>query len=355
MKRLFILSILIFTGGLFAYSQDNYLEEANICFEKGDYDCAKRKYEAYQVMSGNAGTDVSEQMKAAEECLKIRMLADAYLEEKDSVKAGNQYRKIVELNPKDADAKKQYDLCITPTLTPAQKPASTSNSQLQIEMVFVRGGTFTMGNTSGRRKGYSKAEKPSHRVTVSDFNIGKYEVTQEQWIAIMGSNPSRGSKSDRLSVNNVSWDSVQDFIKKLNAQTGGNYRLPTEAEWEYAARGGAQGRGYQYSGSNSINEVAWYKSNAKKRPHPVGSKSSNELGIYDMSGNVWEWCSDWFGLYSDYAQTDPVGPSSGNGRVLRGAGFQWYVYKTARVSIRIGYPPHTKSVLWGFRLASGSK
>ena len=147
--------------------------------------------------------------------------------------------------------------------------------------------------------------------------MGKYEVTQKQWKAVMGNNPSNW-KGDNLPVENVSWNDVQKFIKKLNAKTGGHFRLPTEAEWEYAARGGAKSRGYKYAGSNDAGSVGWYSNNSGAKTHPVGQKKPNELGLYDMSGNVWEWCQDWKGSYSSSAQTNPKGPSSGSYRVDRG-------------------------------------
>jgi formylglycine-generating enzyme required for sulfatase activity len=181
-------------------------------------------------------------------------------------------------------------------------------------MIYVEGGTFMMGSNEGEAD-----EKPVHSVTVNSFYISKYEVTQKEWINIMGSNPSY-FKGDNLPVERVSWNDVQEFIKKLNQKTGQKYRLPTEAEWEYAARGGNKSNGYKYSGSNNKDEVAWYYNNSNSKTHEVGTKAPNELGIYDMTGNVWEWCSDWYdeNYYKNSPSNNPKGPNSGDYRVLRG-------------------------------------
>jgi formylglycine-generating enzyme required for sulfatase activity len=227
-----------------------------------------------------------------------------------------------------------------------------------IEMIAVEGGTFWMGaqNTDPNAPNYDADafdwESPVHKVTLSDYFIGKYPVTQAQWKAVMGNNPSC-FKGDNLPVEEVSWNDVQEFIRKLNAQTGKNYRLPTEAEWEFAARGGNQSRGYKYSGSNTAGNVAWYYDNSGDKTHPVGTKQANELGIYDMSGNVWEWCSDWYGNYSSVSQTNPRGASSGSIRVLRGG--SWLSgSRHARVSIRIFNLPDYRYFYYGFRLALSS-
>ena len=218
----------------------------------------------------------------------------------------------------------------------------------EIEMVWVSGGTFTMGATSEQGSDAYNWEKPAHSVTLSGYYIGKYEVTQAQWKAVMGNNPS-SFKGDNLPVERVSWNEVQEFIKKLNQMTGKSYRLPTEAEWEYAARGGNNSRGYKYSGSNNIGSVAWYNENSGSTTHPVGSKSPNELGIYDMSGNVFEWCQDWYGDYSSSSQRNPKGPASGLGRVYRGGGWSSFA-GDCRVSGRNGSSPDNGSSGLGFRL-----
>ena len=160
-------------------------------------------------------------------------------------------------------------------------------------MVYVEGGTFMMGATSEQGSDAYDREKPAHQVTLSSFSIGKYEVTQEEWEAVMGSNPSY-FKGKKLPVEKVSWDNCQKFIRKLNKLTGKQFRLPTEAEWEYASRGGSMSRGYKYAGGNDLGSVAWYDGNSDNKTHEVGKKQPNELGLYDMSGNVWEWCQDWY-------------------------------------------------------------
>jgi formylglycine-generating enzyme required for sulfatase activity len=219
-----------------------------------------------------------------------------------------------------------------------------------LEMVSVQGGTFTMGCTEEQGGDCDSDEKPAHSVTVGNFQIGKFEVTQRQWKEIMGAdnNPSY-LKGDDRPVEQVSWNDVQKFIKALNQKTGKKYRLPTEAEWEYAARGGNKSKGNKYSGSNNLDEVAWYDGNSGRKTNDVGTKSPNELGIYDMSGNVSEWVSDWYGDYSSGAQTNPAGPSSGSHRVLRGGG--WISDAVScRVSDRNDYSPDSWNDDVGFRL-----
>ena len=214
-------------------------------------------------------------------------------------------------------------------------------------MIPVEGGTFTMGATS-EMENPDDNEKPTHQVTLSSYYIGETEVTQALWKAVMDSNPS-GLEGDDLPVEYVSWNDCQTFISKLNALTGKNFHLPTEAEWEFAARGGNQSRHTQYSGSSRIDDVAWNRGNSGDKMHPVKTKQPNELGIYDMSGNVWEWCQDWNGDYSSYAQTNPTGASSGSRRVYRG-GSWFYPPRLCRSSFRRYGMPEVSYRTLGLRL-----
>ena len=250
-------------------------------------------------------------------------------------------------------------------MVPFNKGASSDNSSndsiytpkiktfyangVPFEMVEVRGGTFRMGATSEQGCDAYDWEKPVHSVTLSGYYIGKTEVTQALWKAVMGSNPSR-SIGDDLPVECVSWDDCQEFIRKLNSLTGQHFRLPTEAEWEFACRGGNNSLGYKYSGSDNIDNVAWYDGNSGDKTHPVATKSANELGIYDMSGNVWEWCCDWYGDYTSGALTNPKGPESGSLCVLRG-GCRRYSAGDCRSSNRLSDVPTGRGGDLGLRLA----
>ena len=219
---------------------------------------------------------------------------------------------------------------------------------ISIEMVKVEAGSFDMGATPEMKKPYDW-EKPVHRVTLTNnYYIGKYEVTQALWKIVMGSNPSN-FKGDNLPVENVSWNNCQKFISKLNKLTGKSFRLPTEAEWEFAARGGNKSRGYLYSGSNAIGDVAWYEGNSSFMTHAVGTKQPNELGIYDMTGNVWEWCQDWYDSYSSSPQTNPTGAVSGSYRVDRGGSWNCLA-RSCRASCRDRCTPDYRNNSCGLRL-----
>ena len=217
----------------------------------------------------------------------------------------------------------------------------------KMPMVFVKGGCYEMGDTFGDG---NNDEKPVHTVCVDDFYMGKYEVTQWRWKKVMKNNPSYfKSCGYDCPVEQVSWSDVQQFIGKLNNQTGNHFRLPTEAEWEYTARSG--GKNEKYSGGNDVDAVAWYDDNSGDKTHPVGQKQANGLGIYDMSGNVWEWCSDWYdkNYYSSSPRNNPQGPSSGSDRVGRGG--SWYSNaRNTRAANRSWDRPSYRGSLLGFRL-----
>ena len=206
---------------------------------------------------------------------------------------------------------------------------------ISIEMVKVEAGSFMMGTPREKQPVNTFiAENPVHHVTLTNnYYLGKYEVTQELWQSVMGNNPS-AIKGSNMPVEHVSWKDCQDFISRLNSLTGKNFRLPTEAEWEYAARGANMTHGYQYSGSDTLDVVAWYHGNSGGNPHVVGTKQPNELGIYDMSGNVWEWCQDWTSSYIGCSEKDPVGESFHTNHHINRGGSVETVARTCRSSHR---------------------
>lgn len=236
-------------------------------------------------------------------------------------------------------------------VTPSMQDRTFTVGGVTFKMIAVEGGTFTMGATSEQGDDAEDKEKPAHIVTLSSYCIGETEVTQALWQAVMGSNPSY-FKGSQKPVEVVSWDQCQDFISKLNMITGEKFRLPTEAEWEYAARGGNKSRGYKYAGSNTIDNVAWYSSNSNSQTHNVATKQANELGLYDMSGNVMEWCNDWYVTYNSSSQTNPTGPTSGDYHyhVYRGGCWRYYA-KYSRTSFRNGDIPSYLGWELGLRLA----
>jgi formylglycine-generating enzyme required for sulfatase activity len=226
-------------------------------------------------------------------------------------------------------------------------PRSVAANAQGMEFVSIPAGKFMMGCSAGDSQCYGD-ENPRHEVTISrSFELGKYEVTQGQWVKVMGNNPSSFKGDDRLPVEQISWNDAQGFVMKLNTLNDGyRYRLPTEAEWEYAARGGADGPYY-----GNLDAIAWYDSNSGSKTHPVGQKQPNGYGLYDMLGNVWEWCSDWYGesYYGGSPAADPKGPSSGQYRVVRGGswgGNSW----DARVSYRLRYVAVDRLDDYGFRV-----
>jgi len=384
MKNFIFLTVFLFSS-LFANGKD-YLKDASDCFDKGDYQCAISNYLLFNGLVGSQ--DINGLMKKARECLNLIKLANNYFQDNKFENARDGYKAVLDKNPKDPNAKRQYNLCVAKIgAASSEKPASTvaapvnsssdeqsdenaenpvstvtpdnnrfadyTESVINLQMVAVQGGTFIMGCTSEQGNDCLDSEKPAHQVVMSDFYMGKYEVTQAQWESLMGNNPSQ-FKGANQPVVNINYDEVWAFIRKLNAQTGKQYHLPTEAEWEYAARGGAKSQGYKYSGSNNPDDVAWYADNGGSTTHPVGGKNGNELGIYDMSGNAWEWCNDWYGDYSGAAQTNPQGVSSGTTLVCRGGG--WISdAQGVRVARRYYNSPDNRNFGIGFRLACSSK
>ena len=296
MKKLFFfLFFLVLSPVVLAQSYSDYLQAAKRHLKNGNVEKARLTYNIYKDLTGKK---------------------DAYLEG--------------QLNPakaaKDKVASSSKTQASSASPAPPQDKHTSSTSRtftvngVSFQMVYVQGGTFRMGSND---LGADDDEQPVHSVTLSDYYIGETEVTQQLWHAVMGSNPSYFTGDSQRPVEMVSWDDCQTFISRLNDLTRKDFRLPTEAEWEYAARGGNKSRGYKYSGSNTLSDVAWSYNNASGTTHPVKQKRSNELGLYDMSGNVWEWCQDWYDsdYYSQSPSYNPTGPSSGSDRVLRG--FCW--------------------------------
>jgi len=269
----------------------------------------------------------------------------------------------------DPDNSKKCETCPPDTcdVPPCDNPPPVSADSvyrdtvagLNMEMIFVKGGVLEIGCTDGQT-GCTIDEIPSHDVELSNYYIGKFTVTQRQWAAIMGTNPSNFVGDDQP-VEMISWDDAQAFIKKLNDRSSSKgYRLPTNAEWEYAARGGTKSKGYQYSGGNNVDNVAWYAGNSGGSnvgyTRPVGAKAPNELGLYDMSGNVYEWVSDRHGKYYREDDRRPIvnpqgpGPETGNNRVIRGGSYA-QAAERCQVSARSFQPPAEKRKFVGFRIA----
>lgn len=226
--------------------------------------------------------------------------------------------------------------------------------EIVASMIFVKGGSFTMGSNNSLS---FPDELPTHSVTLSDYYLAKVTITQKQWTAIMGENSlwsENYGKGDNYPANFISYGQAKQFIERLNEYSGMQFRMPTEAEWEYAACGGQQSQGFVYSGSNDANKVAWYRDNAGEKMHPSAMLSPNELGLFDMSGNLWEWCSDYYGNYTSESATNPTGPETGAKRVVRGGSFT-YEMAFSRCKTRNYLPETNQSVAVGLRLAISAK
>jgi formylglycine-generating enzyme required for sulfatase activity len=277
--------------------------------------------------------------------LKIKLHKGQYLLQVNGANAADQINETLTVDETGIERLYSIKLKAVTDMRVGKQAESQRSVGLKSDMVLVQGGTFSMGSDDGE-----KNEKPVHTVTVNSFYICKYFVTQAQWQAVMGYNPSL-KKCDDCPVENITWDEAQTYCKKQSELTGRGYRMPTEAEWEYAARGGKKSDAFTYSGSNNIDDVAWYGSNAGGAPHPVGQKQPNELGLYDMTGNAWEWCSDWYdeNYYGSGPAQNPQGASTGPLRVIRGGSWRSPPRDCRAVDRNFDLPDyHSGSI--GFRL-----
>jgi formylglycine-generating enzyme required for sulfatase activity len=315
------------------------MRAAKASYDKGDYRRAEQLYREASECYDCTAQQKAQAKRKAEESKK------ALQAKQDTQNSGKKQEK-------PTSSKTEKPKCDKPVKVSSYKSGDDeifTVGKATFKMVWVEGGTFTMGCTSEQGGDCSGDEYPAHSMTVSSYYMGETEVTQALWKVVMEFNFSY-FEGDNLPVDDVSWNQVQEFIEKLNQLTGRTFRLPTEAEWEYAARGGSKSRGYKYSGSNSIDAVAWYKDNSGEKTHPVKRKQANELGLYDMSGNVEERCSDGYNdYYGSESQNDSGGSSTGSILVVRGG--HWNdVASSCRVSFRSGSTPNSSSNFFGFRL-----
>lgn len=218
------------------------------------------------------------------------------------------------------------------------------------QMVRVEGGAFSMGCPWSEGENCEDDERPVQKITLAGFAIAKVEVTQRLWQSLMDNNPSYFPSCPECPVEQVSFEDVKLFIERLNHLSGKSYRLPTEGEWEFAARGGSKSNSSKFSGSNEVNQIGWFWDNSSNATHPVAQKLPNELGLFDMSGNVWEWCQDWYAAYTSKPLSNPTGPSSGNYRVIRGGAWNYHE-GGCRNSCRYSFFPDKRGMSLGFRLA----
>jgi len=314
---------------------ESYLQEEAFSLHRTD---AEEAIEAIQ-----ADIEATERVEAARRAAEEKRQAEAERKQREA-EAAEQKRKEAAAAA-EREARQQKEAAERQAKEQEEQKRREKAAQPFIEMVPIEGGPFRMGG--------------EHTVTVPDFEIGKYPVTQKQWREIMGDNPSYFEGGD-LPVERVSWDDAKAFIQKLNERfPGRHFRLPSEAEWEYAARGGRLSKGYEYAGSDKLDEVGWYDKNSEKKTHPVGLKKANELGLHDMSGNVWEWCEDdWHSDYKGGAPTDSNAwvdrPKRGSSRVLRGGGWN-FIARYCRVSNRDFDMPSARTFDLGFRLVSSPR
>lgn len=304
----------------------NNMSKGNTAFSQGKCSEAKTYYATAKQCAGGNPTEAQKKIAACDSRIKVQ--------------------------EGETEMKQQVEIVVPETMEKTEIHALAKTytvNGVSFSMKYVEGGTFTMGCTSEQGSDCYDDESPLHQVTLNDFWIGETEVTQALWEAVMGSNPSY-IKGEDLPVEKVSWDDCQEFIKRLNQLTGETFRLPTEEEWEYAARGGNKSRGYKYAGSNIIDDVAWFEETSGYMTHPVKSKAANELGLFDMSGNVCEWCQDWYEDYNNSTQTNSTDFSLRTFRVNRG-GCWCFRARLCRISARGHCKPDGRIQILGFRIA----
>ncbi|MCL2596729.1 MAG: formylglycine-generating enzyme family protein [Paludibacter sp.] len=324
------------------------MQKADSCFNASDYATAEVNYQIAAKTAQQAGNqnDVQTALKKIDCCQQLSQ-ANKLI---DSGKFDDARTKLMLVKALGCIDVKSVQALIDKCNAEISQSNEIFNNNviapLTNDMVLVKGGIFMMGCQDNCREG----ETPVHQVVLKNFYLSKHEITQDQWEAIMDDNPSY-LKNENFPVTNISYSDIQDFIVKLNAASGLEFRLPTESEWEYAARGGEKSNHTIYAGSNAAPYVAWFAEDSENEMHPVGQLIPNELDIYDMSGNAAEWCSDWYADYTKEFHLYPVGANEGKERVVRGGGFDDSI-DFLRVTFRFAATPNTKSQKIGFRLAS---
>lgn len=298
--------------------------------------------------------EVTVSYKTEKDYIDEKTAAEKEKKAREDAEKENQQKQAEERQKQELEAKKRDEEIKQAQLKASRQKlaADAIVKEISSKMVLVDGGTFTMGCNKDQGLCLNE-ETPTHQVTLRSFYICKYDVTQQQYSSLMENNPSNHQNCPQCPVENVTWDDAILFISNLNELAGTHLRLPTEAEWEYAARGGSKSKNYKYAGGNTLDEVAWYDANSKNNSQPVSFKSPNELGLYDMTGNVAQWCSDWFSsdYYAYSPNQDPSGPETGDKRVIRG-GAWFYNENSCRISFRSQLIPTGSLDYLGFRLVS---
>lgn len=314
-----------------------------------EFDKPKAEIEKYKKEAKRLDADLKQKDEA------YIILNSSYQLEKQQTKNFDKLVKSLNERIKTLEAELERHKTSSGTTTTKSQPhteiITIPGTDVSFKMIHVEGGTFMMGANEGDTEAYGE-EKPAHEVSLSEYWMGETQVTQELWQAVMGENPSEFKGDPNRPVENVSWLDCREFIQRLKNLTGKKFHMPTEAQWEFAARGGIRSKGFKYSGSHDLFDVAWYNENSKGNTHPVGERDPNELGLYDMSGNLWEWCNDWYDgdYYSNSPTSNPTGPTSGSKRVCRGGCWDNDT-RSYRVSYRGCDTPTSADRYIGLRLA----